>query len=148
MEMGREIREAAGRAAARTGALAAELLERACEERTARGASLRVEEVRRLSHELRAGLEAIADPDGGIEEGLLAEAALRCADLANLAASSAGAVHPGVAGAVAHLCAGAAGALRAAMDLAGETGKYALGDARSALWRVELAVRQVGVARG
>ncbi len=137
---------AAGWAAACTGARAAALLETACEVALARAESPRAAEIRSLAGDLRVRLDAMIEPGGGVEPDLLPEAALRCADLANLAASNAEILPPGAAGAIVNLCAGAVRALRAALESGrpedGLSG-YAPVETKSALWRVELAVRQL-----
>jgi hypothetical protein len=110
---------------------------------------LRAEVVRELARSLGEEIEALADPANTISSAdARFEAALRAADVANLAASSlADLSDEDVSGAVAAalLAAGAARALVAlaeASHLAGDHARYALKDARSATWRARFAVRQ------
>lgn len=101
--------------------------------------------MRDLAHDLKQGLASLSGtPDSAVE------AALLCADLATLAACNA-ATLPDRSGAVAatHLAAGTARALaalaQAGVDARG--GAYAehvLMDARSAGWKANLAVGQLG----
>ena len=133
---------------AAAGALAAGLLEASW--RAAPGDPLRAGVVRELARSLRDELEALVGHAGDAAPAdALVEAALRAADVANLAASSlADLSGEGAAKAVAaaHLAAGAAQALCAlieagASNLDGDRAKYTLKDARSAAWRARFAVR-------
>jgi len=136
-----------GLSIAAAGALAAALLEEAC--RRAPVDPLRAEVVGGLARSLRAELEALAGPVGEISPADAgSEAALRAADVANLAASSlANLSNENVLRAVAaaHLAAGVAralGALAEVPQLDGERARYKLKDARSAAWRARFAIRQ------
>lgn len=133
------------------GALAAELLKDSCDSALESQRSLHFEAVRDAALDLGRHLEALADSGEAVPVNLLAEGALRCADLSNLAACAipelpAEAVPAAVA--AAHLSAGAARALQPLVEAAsGEmeedrTG-YALRDARNAAWRANLVVQQV-----
>ena len=136
------------RSIAATGVLAAELLEAACDRETASADLPRVELVRDLAKDLKDQLEALAH---FTSPSLMAEAALRCADLANLAACNLDGLsveHRPTAVASAHVASGAARALSA---LAGSPASESeashpgnvLRDTREAAWRADLAVRQV-----
>lgn len=125
--------------------LAASLLAEAC--RRTPESSLQAQTVRALALDLKPELSASYGED--VPPDLLAEEALRCADLANLAACSAPDLTDEaatLAAASTHLAAGAAYALHA---LAGPDGLEDIHaqnlqrDARGALWRSKLAVRQV-----
>ena len=110
---------------------------------------LRAEVVRELARSLGEEIEALAGPAGRTSPSdARFEAALRAADVANLAASSlADLPDEDVARAVAAACL-AAGAARALVALAeasqldGDHERYALKDAGSATWRARFAVRQ------
>ena len=130
---------------ASAGVLAAELLVEACEA----GDGLHLKTVRGLAEDLGRGLRR---PVGVGEIASLVEAALACADLATLATCNVAALpdrgRPAAAAAT-HLAAGAARALVAL----GEAGigdaddayaGNALRDLRSAGWKADLAVRQLG----
>jgi hypothetical protein len=136
----------------RSGAQAAKLLEEACRPAPEIRRSARLELVRDLAEDLRLSLEALSCiPGGEASPYLLAEGALRCADLANLAACN----NPELpeerkaeGAAAVHLAAGTARAL----GLLAESGttaleetpaEYVRRDARSAGWRAALAIRQV-----
>lgn len=146
----------AGRTLARTGALAASLLSDAC--RGGRGDPLKLEVVRDLALDLRHRLDVLSRSVEEEAEPLdaLVEAALACADLATLAACNLpdlpeGGISPAVA--AVHLAAGATRALlilaeTRAEDRDAEHPENALRDARSAGWRADLTVRQVGDLRG
>ena len=130
------------------GTLAAGLLEASW--RTAPGDTLRAGVVRELAQSLGNELEAIVGHAGDAAPAdALVEAALRAADVANLAASSLADLSGESAAeavAAAHLAAGAARALVAlaeagASDLDGDRAEYVLKDARSAAWRARFAVR-------
>ncbi len=135
-----------------TGAAAAELLGRACEIASESESSAQLEVVRELAEDLRLLLAALPPAtEGEASPHLLAEGALRCADLANLAACNTPELpeEKRAEGAAAvHLAAGAARAL----GLLAESGtaaleetpaEYVRRDARSAGWRAALAIRQV-----
>ena len=111
---------------------------------------LRAEVVRELARSLGEEIEALAGPAGRTSPDARFEAALRAADVANLAASSlADLSDEDVSKAVAAACL-AAGAARALVALAeaeasqldGDHARYALKDAGSATWRARFAVRQ------
>jgi hypothetical protein len=135
------------------GARAAGLLADAC--RVAPGrSSLRLEVVGDLASDIRRQLEALTGSIGkdasnvDLSVDLLVEAALRCADLANLAACNARELRPGAGATVVHLAAGVARALRVlveagSQDLGEEHAENSLRDVRGAGWRVDLAVRQL-----
>ena len=134
---------------AAAGALAADLLEASCR-RPAPEDPLRVGVVRELAQSLKEELEALGrHPGDAARADALVEAALRAADVANLAASSlADLSGEGAAKAVAaaHLAAGTARALCALIEagaskLDGDRAEYTLKDARSAAWRARFAVR-------
>lgn len=136
----------------RSGAQAAKLLEEACRSASEVRNSTQLELVRDLAEDLRLSLEALSRiPEGEASPYLLAEGALRCADLANLAACNTPELpeEKRAEGAAAvHLAAGAARAL----GLLAESGtaaleetpaEYVRRDARSTGWRAALAIRQV-----
>jgi hypothetical protein len=139
------------------GALAAELLEEACRSAPEIATSLRLEVVRVLTQDIGLQLGALAclarennAPD------VLAEAALRCADLANLAACNASELPPEEAPRAveaARLAAGAVRDLRSLVEAESgdpdeeHTGNL-LRDVRSAAWRAEFAARQVDEVHG
>lgn len=135
---------------AKSGAAAADLLVEACKASLESGESPRLEIVRDLAGDLKSSLQETYQPGKqDVTPDLLAEAALRCADLANLAACNVSHLneeHKPKATAAVHL---AAGTTKALGELAGATAAglpYSgniLKDARSAGWRVDLAVRQV-----
>jgi hypothetical protein len=130
-------------------ARAASLLEEAC--RSEATDSLRFAVVRDLALDIERGLDVLV---GAVAPDLLAEAALRCADLANLAACSAPDLPPDEATqavAAARLAAGAVRDLRPLIeagsgDLDAEHAGNLLRDARSAAWRAEFAARLVDEA--
>jgi hypothetical protein len=112
---------------------------------------LRAEVVCELARSLGEEIEALADPAGRTSHSdARFEAALRAADVANLAASSLADLSDedvSRAVAAAFLAAGAARALVAlaeaeASQLDGDHARYALKDAGSAVWRARFAVRQ------
>ena len=132
------------------GARAAELLEVACWSALEPANSLQLEVVRDLAADIRRQLDALAGlaredaaPD------ILAEAALRCADLANLAACNASKLPPERAPralVAARLAAGAVRDLRSLVEADngepdGEHMENVLRDVRSATWRAEFAGR-------
>ena len=121
------------------GVLAAELLVGAC----GPGDDLHARTVRGLAEDLGRVLSAFS--------GAPVEAALACADLATLAACNISAMpEEGRPAAVAatHLAAGTARALVALAEagLDGSDAPYAAKDVRSAGWKADLAVRQLGDA--
>jgi hypothetical protein len=130
---------------ASAGVLAAGLLAEAYAE----GDGLQAETVRDLAEGLGSRLRAFSEA-GSLDP--LVEAALACADLATLAACNAGALPDGpTAVAAAHVAAGAARALAALGeagigDPEGTHAENALRDLRSAGWKADLAVRQLGEA--
>jgi hypothetical protein len=112
---------------------------------------LRAEVVCELARSLGEEIDALADPAGRTSHSdARFEAALRAADVANLAASSLADLSDedvSRAVAAAFLAAGAARALVAlaeaeASQLDGDHARYALKDAGSAVWRARFAVRQ------
>jgi hypothetical protein len=127
---------------AAAGVLAAGLLAEACRA----GNGLPAETVGDLAEDLGNGLSSLLNI--GAADSLV-EAALACADLATLAACNVAGLGGPSSVAAAHLAAGAARALAALAE--GEIG--AAGDAyadnasrdlRSAVWKADLAVRQLG----
>lgn len=134
------------RTPADAGALAAGLLVDACQPRP--NNSLRIEVVKELALDLGRRLEALSDSE---DTDALIEAALACADLATLAACNIQDLteegRP-LATAAVHL---AAGATRALISLSESksgsvdeaNAENTRRDARSALWRADLAVRQI-----
>jgi hypothetical protein len=135
------------RTPADAGALAAGLLVDACGPHAEN--SLRLEVVRDLALDLRRRLENLAKDDSATDS--LVEAALACADLATLAACNLPAVPDRkmpLATAAVHLAAGATRALIPLVEWEAGTldeahAENTLRDARSALWRADLAVRQI-----
>jgi hypothetical protein len=136
------------------GARAAGLLEEACRSESAD--SLRFAVVRDLALDIERGLDALARSEDAAEPDLLAEAALRCADLANLAACNAPELPPDEAPraiAAARLAAGAVRDLRPLVeagsgDLEAEHAGNLIRDVRSAAWRAEFAARLVDESPG
>ena len=136
------------------GALAAGILVEACEAGPEYVNPLQTDTIREAALDLRDQFEALSNVlahsggDGLLPPALLAEGAVRCADLANLAACSVPAL-PGerstFAVATVHLAAGTARAFEALVrDSTSSDGTdYAFRDARGAGWRAGLAVRQV-----
>lgn len=132
---------------ASAGVRAAELLVEACRA----GEGLHPETVRDLAEDLGRGLSS---PSAVRTTDSLVDAALACADLATLAVCNVAALpdrgRPSAAAAT-HLAAGAARAL-AALAEAGigdpddAYSENALRDLRSAAWKADLAVRQLGEA--
>jgi hypothetical protein len=135
------------------GASAAVLLSDACRLDLESRDSLQLEVVRDLAEDLKDHFDSLAQTgtkDAGTAD-LLAEAALRCADLANLAACNlpelSETAAPQAAAAI-HLSTGAARALSLlaeseAKDLENTHSDNVLRDARGARWRTDLATRQV-----
>lgn len=131
------------------GALAAGLLVDACLMDPDDSLSLRV--VRDLALDLGRRLDAVSRPAG---EDDLVEASLACADLATLAACNLPELpNEGkpLARAAVHLAAGGTRALVALIEPRTDPrevhSENALRDARGALWRADLAVRQIGGPR-
>jgi len=129
--------------AASAGVLAAGLLVEACGE----GDGLLAGTVRDLAGDLGRGLRSLS---GTRTADSLVEAALACADLATLATCNVAALPerggPSAAAAT-HLAAGAARALAALAEAELGDGAYAQNasrDLRSAVWKADLAVRQLG----
>ena len=133
------------------------MLAEACRPSEGSASSLQLEVVRDLALDLRRQLGALADlaredaaPD------VLAEAALRCADLANLAACNASKLPPERAPralAAARLAAGAVRDLRSVVEASSgdpeeEHLENVLRDVRSAAWRSEFAGRQADELAG
>jgi hypothetical protein len=132
------------------GARAAELLEEACRSALEPANSPQLEVVRDLAVDIRRQLDALAGlaredaaPD------ILAEAALRCADLANLAACNTSKLPPQRAPqalAAARLAAGVVRDLHSLVEASsgdpdGEHLENVLRDVRNAAWRAEFAGR-------
>lgn len=145
------LRHKEGSYAAESGVLAATLLENACTSALESETLLQLEIVRDLAGDIRMSLEAVSEPNarGVPDSGPLAEAALRCADLANLAACNAPQLpveHRPKAVAAVHLASGAVKALNAlaeARESEAPSTNDVSRDLRSAGWRADLAVRQV-----
>ena len=140
---------------AEAGALAAGLLVESC--RTTSDGSLSLEVVRDLALDLERRLAALSLPGEDHPPDSLVEAALACADLATLAACNLSVLSEDgdepLAAAAVHLAAGAARALAVLVEaragsLDGTHAENALRDARGALWRADLAVRQIQELRG
>jgi hypothetical protein len=131
------------------GLRAATLLEEAC--RSAPQNAARIEVVRGLALDLRQQLAALSEL-GDAAPDVLAEAAICCADLANLAACNAPDLPPDAAPRATEAALLAAGAVEALgpMVEAGSAGLEAehaenlLRDARSAAWRAGFAARLAG----
>lgn len=129
---------------ASAGVLAAELLVGAC----GTGDGLHASTVRGLAEDLG---RVLSSPSGSSDAPV--EAALACADLATLAACNVSALpeedRP-AAVAAAHLAAGATRALVALAEAGrgpnGAHAAHAAKDVRSAGWKADLAVRQLGEA--
>lgn len=133
---------------ASAGVLAADLLAEAC--RSGNEDDLRLETVRGLAADLGRRLASLYDTaDGGTPDSLV-EAALACADLATLAVCNIPGLPEGGKGlgaAATHLAAGATHALLALGRNGGPQDAHAENisrDARSAGWKADLAVRQLG----
>ncbi|QYJ15803.1 hypothetical protein Rxycam_01631 [Rubrobacter xylanophilus DSM 9941] len=109
--------------------------------------SQRLEMVRELARDLRCQLETLsvlarseASPD------VLVEAALRCGDLATLAACNAASLSPCGRRLALEAARDAREVTAGVLDALGEKPpENALRDARSADWRASLALRQLGV---
>jgi ABC-type hemin transport system ATPase subunit len=138
---------ARNRTPADAGVLAAGLLADACGPYSE--TSLRLEVVRDLALDLGRRLEVLAREDFAADS--LVEAALACADLATLAACNVPALPDGdrhLAAAATHLAAGTTRAIITLVEgeagsLDGSYAENTLRDARSALWRADLAVKQI-----
>jgi hypothetical protein len=136
------------------GARAAGLLEEACRSESAD--SLHFAVVRDLALDIERGLDALVRSEDAAAPDLLAEAALRCADLANLAACNVPELPPDEAPqavAAVHLAASAVRDLRPLVeagsgDLEAEHAGNLLRDVRSAAWRAEFAVRLINGSPG
>lgn len=134
-----------------TGAVAAGLLETACQRAGNSASALRLEVVRDLAKSLKDGLDDLARSEASdLPPDLAVEAALRCADLANLAACNLDrlpAAEAARAAAGVQLAAGAIRALRLLVEAEAEDRaefrETVLRDVRGAGWRADLAVRQV-----
>lgn len=138
-----------------SGAQAASLLYNACRIDLESSNSPQLGVVRELAGDLENQLKALAHtkPEGGVPHDLLAEAAVRCADLANLAACNLqelSETSAPLAAASVHLAAGTVRALGLIVessatnldDLEGAYLKNIHRDVRGARWRTDLAVRQ------
>ena len=131
------------------GARAANLLEEVC--RSAQGSAYasRLEVVRELALDIGRQLDALAGLAGeDVSPDVLVEAAICCADLANVAACNAPDLPPDAApraAEAARLAAGAVGALGPMIEAgSGDPGAGNLvRDARSAAWRAGFAARLV-----
>lgn len=140
------------------GTRGATMLGQACRRSLESRDSPQLEAVGDLAADLERQLAALAGMVEGGEDAvdLLVEAALACADLATLAACNLSELSPGearAAVAVVHLTAGATrelfGRIEAlASGLEAPRAEYVLRDVRSAVWRAELAARQVGSPPG
>ncbi len=135
------------------GARAAGLLEEAC--RSAAANSLQLEVVRDLALDIGRELDALAGPAReNNTRDVLTEAALHCADLANLAACNAPELPPDTAPqavAAARLAAGAVRDLRSLVEAGSPDEEHAenlLRDLRSAAWRAEFATQLVDESPG
>jgi hypothetical protein len=136
------------------GARAAGLLEEACLATPESANSLRLGVVRDLAQDTGRQLDVLAREDAAPD--VLTEAALRCADLANLAACNARELPPDaapLAAAAARLAAGAVRALRPLIETSSgkldeEHAGNLLRDVRSATWRAEFADRLVEESPG
>lgn len=133
------------------GARAAGLLEEACRRTLSEKSSLRVEVVRDAARDLKKQLEAVSRLQDRPSPDLLAEAALRCADVANLAACNTPELAPREAPSALEAVRYAAAAVeslgqevRAPIEALQDP--YAANltrDIRNATWRAKLALRQV-----
>ena len=138
---------------ASAGVRAADLFVEAC--RSGSGEDLRLETVRGLASDLGRRLASLAETGDDGTFGRTVEAALVCADLATLAVCNV----PGLpedrrslGAASTHLAAGATQALVALAEAEtegpaeGSRAENASRDTRSAGWKADLAVRQLGEA--
>ncbi|MBA2511077.1 MAG: hypothetical protein H0X19_03185 [Rubrobacter sp.] len=133
---------------ASAGVLAADLLAEAC--RPGPEVDLRLETVRGLAADLGRRLASLAETaDDGTSDSMV-EAALACADLATLAVCNVPGLPEGGRGlgaAATHLAAGTTHALLALISTHKAEDAHAeniLRDARSAGWKADLALRQLG----
>ncbi|ABG05678.1 hypothetical protein Rxyl_2764 [Rubrobacter xylanophilus DSM 9941] len=128
-----------------SGASAAEGLLRAC---SSGDGPQRLQMVRDLAQDLKRQLEALSSlPRAEASSDALAEAALRCGDVATLAACNAGALPPegrDLALEAARRAREVTAGVLAGLEREGEAPENALRDARSADWRASLALRQLG----
>ncbi len=133
---------------AAAGVLAAGLLAEAC--RSGTGDDLRLETVRGLAEDLGRRLAPPGETAEGGTPDSPVEAALACADLATLAVCNVPGLPEGVrplGAAATHLAAGATHALLALQrreELQDAHAENIWRDARSAGWKADLAVRQLG----
>jgi hypothetical protein len=131
------------------GIRAAKLLEEACRPTVGSANSLQLEVVRDLAQDIGQQLDVLAGLDNAPD--VLAEAALRCADLANLAACNVSELPSQEAPRAIEAARLAAGAVRDLRSLAeaesGDPDEEHVGnllrDVRGAAWRAEFAARQV-----
>lgn len=136
---------------AAAGARAARLLRIACRSALKSRTSLLLEVVRDAALDLERALEVLADYGDPAPVDLLAESAARCADTANLAACAVPELpEEEVSDAISatRLAVAAIHALYPLIEAkAGEIEedhvKYALRDARGAMWRADLVIRQL-----
>ena len=133
---------------ASSGVLAADLLVEAC--RTGPEEGLLLETVSGLASDLGRRLASLADaPDTGSSDSMI-EAALACADLATLAVCNVPGLpeeNRALGAAATHLAAGSTHALLALVENGNPEDAHAESisrDARSAGWKADLAVRQLG----
>jgi hypothetical protein len=137
------------------GVRAAGLLEEACRATPESANSLRLGVVRDLAQDTGRQLDVLAREDAAPDD--LTEAALRCADLANLSACNAPELPPDaapLAAAAARLAAGAVRALRPLIETSSanlldeEHAGNLLRDVRAAMWRAEFADRLIDESLG
>jgi hypothetical protein len=136
------------------GVRAAGLLEEACRATPESANSLRLGVVRDLAQDTGRQLDVLAREDAAPD--VLTEAALRCADLANLSACNVRELPPDaapLAAAAARLAAGAVRALRPLIEtcsanLDEEHAGNLLRDVRAATWRAEFADRVIDDSLG
>ncbi|QIN81644.1 hypothetical protein GBA63_02620 [Rubrobacter tropicus] len=132
---------------ASAGVVAADLLVEAC--RSGPEDDLRLETVRGLATDLGRRLASLAETADGTSDSTI-EAALACADLATLAVCNVPGLPKGgraLGAAATHLAAGVTHALLELVENAGAVDPHAENvsrDARSAGWKADLAVRQLG----
>jgi len=135
---------------ASAGVLAADLLAEACRPGPER--DLRLETVRGLAADLGRRLASLAEAAEDGTSDSLVEAALACADLATLAVCNVPGLPEGgrpLGAAATHLAAGTAHTLLALISTHKAENAHAenvLRDARSAGWKADLALRQLGEA--
>jgi hypothetical protein len=136
------------------GTRAAGLLQASCRPAPSGEDPLQLETIRGLARDLGRQLDALGQLSREDDEpGVLVEAALRCADLATLAACAAPHLPTDDAreasAEASRLAASAVRALDPSVEGGvdgsnGEYGENLLRDMRSAVWRADLAARQVG----